>query len=407
MSAYKFFRFAFAAAGDVSPVPDGTQPGGTVSYESGWGNFYQLQLGMDPSALPIPRDQSNQLMYDVTLALQQYQEWGTPNFITSAQNNSVAFPYSKYAFAQYDDGTNGIRLFQSKVDSNSSLPTNFSTWRWLDNSAGKIIFDDSITFEGTVADGDVVYYDAGNSWFAKAVANATVAQNVIGVADVTFKRIFGFGVCGLFSGLTAGSAYYLSTATPGAVTSTIPGDNIVPLGFAFTTTTMFLQPEPGAGKAADNALPVGTILDFAGTSVPAGFLPCNTATPVSRTTYANLYAVIGDTWGAGDGSTTFNTPDFRRRNSIGSGGTATSPAFTGTTTGNYGGEEVHVMTNGELVLHTHNITAYAVSGSSNVRVANNFTDNTDTITETTTSTGNTTPFNVMQLGAVVTKIIKY
>ena len=56
---------------------------------------------------------------------------------------------------------------------------------------------------------------------------------------------------------------------------------------------------------------VGFIKDFAGSSVPAGYLLCPTAlTNISRTTYAALFAVIGTTWGVGDGSTTFGLPWF-------------------------------------------------------------------------------------------------
>lgn len=61
-----------------------------------------------------------------------------------------------------------------------------------------------------------------------------------------------------------------------------------------------------------NTVPTGTILPFAGTTVPTGFLLCNGAL-VSRTTYAALYAAIGTKWGAGDGSTTFKLPDLRKR----------------------------------------------------------------------------------------------
>lgn len=56
------------------------------------------------------------------------------------------------------------------------------------------------------------------------------------------------------------------------------------------------------------SVPTGTILPFAGTVVPDGFLLCNGAA-VSRTTYAKLFAAIGTKWGSGDGSTTFNLPD--------------------------------------------------------------------------------------------------
>jgi hypothetical protein len=54
---------------------------------------------------------------------------------------------------------------------------------------------------------------------------------------------------------------------------------------------------------------VGSIIVYAGATVPAGYLAIPTAaTTVSRTTFAPLFAVLGTTWGAGDGSTTFGLP---------------------------------------------------------------------------------------------------
>ena len=61
-----------------------------------------------------------------------------------------------------------------------------------------------------------------------------------------------------------------------------------------------------------SAVPTGTILPFAGKTVPSGFLSCNKAN-VSRTTYAKLFSIIGTTYGSGDGSTTFTLPDYRNR----------------------------------------------------------------------------------------------
>lgn len=55
--------------------------------------------------------------------------------------------------------------------------------------------------------------------------------------------------------------------------------------------------------------PPGQILPYCGASAPTGWLLCN-GSAVSRSTYADLYAVIGNTHGEGNGSTTFNVPDF-------------------------------------------------------------------------------------------------
>lgn len=92
------------------------------------------------------------------------------------------------------------------------------------------------------------------------------------------------------------------TGTPTAPTATA-GTNNTQLA-----TTAFAKAE--AAAAALLAVPPGTVAYFAATTSPAGWLRANGAT-VSRTTYANLFAVIGTTFGAGDGHSTFNLPDLR------------------------------------------------------------------------------------------------
>lgn len=57
-------------------------------------------------------------------------------------------------------------------------------------------------------------------------------------------------------------------------------------------------------------IPAGSIMPYAGSTVPADWLPCD-GSAVSRADYAELFTAIGTTYGAGDGSTTFNLPDLR------------------------------------------------------------------------------------------------
>ena len=63
---------------------------------------------------------------------------------------------------------------------------------------------------------------------------------------------------------------------------------------------------------ATDIIPTGTIVPFASTTVPSGWFLTN-GLAVSRSTYSKLFSVIGTTFGAGDGSTTFNLPDFTNR----------------------------------------------------------------------------------------------
>ncbi len=72
------------------------------------------------------------------------------------------------------------------------------------------------------------------------------------------------------------------------------------------------MPSALGGQAAISFLPAGSMVDFAGSTAPSGWLMTDGAA-VSRTVYADLFASIGTAYGVGDGSTTFNLPDFRGR----------------------------------------------------------------------------------------------
>lgn len=96
----------------------------------------------------------------------------------------------------------------------------------------------------------------------------------------------------------------------------------------------------------------GIIQMFAGSTPPAGWLLCD-GSAVSREDYAVLYAAIGDTWGAGDGSTTFNLPDLRGRAPIGAG---TGSGLTARTLGDHAiGAETHTLTGPQSGIQAHSV----------------------------------------------------
>lgn len=107
------------------------------------------------------------------------------------------------------------------------------------------------------------------------------------------------------------------------------------------------------------AVPVGTIVDYAGSTAPTGWLVCAGQSLV-RADYAALFAIIGTTYGSASG-TTFNLPDCRGRVSAGrdldQGGVAgrltTTMTPNGTTLGATGGAQTVALTIAQLAAHTH------------------------------------------------------
>ena len=181
-------------------------------------------------------------------------------------------------------------------------------------------------------------------------------------------------------------------------------------------------------------VPIGSVIDYCGSSAPYGYLFCY-GQNVSRTvTYSALFAAIGTTFGTGDGSTTFTLPDFRGRVGAGQddmGGTSANrlTGITGSVDGDVlggtGGEEGHALTSAENAAHTHfianNDTATTLpdilrSTNTALRQVGNGSqtqeyalggDATAATVGLSSSSGSGTAHNTVQPTIIVNKIIRY
>lgn len=98
---------------------------------------------------------------------------------------------------------------------------------------------------------------------------------------------------------------------------------------------------------ASESIPVGTLVPFAGAAakVPNGWLPCDGRAVARVGAYTALFEIIGTSYGAGDGNTTFNVPNLSGRFAL---GTSASHALAAS-----GGEELHALTVTEMPSHDH------------------------------------------------------
>lgn len=115
----------------------------------------------------------------------------------------------------------------------------------------------------------------------------------------------------------------------------------------------------------------GLIIPWGDSTIPSGFLSCD-GSAVSRTTYADLFAVIGTNYGSGDGSTTFNIPDLTDRTAVGkspnksqfSTGGANSVTSSGNCTGSLGNTALGIPT---IASHNHPGSVTRATGTQNSR----------------------------------------
>ena len=158
------------------------------------------------------------------------------------------------------------------------------------------------------------------------------------------------------------------------------------------------------GGTAPIFIPTGAVVPFAGASAPTGWI-LTFGQAVSRTTYAALFAVIGTTYGSGDGSTTFNLPDLRGRVVAGEddmGGTSAnrltglSGGVNGDVLGGTGGLETHTLTVAQIPLHGH--PAYISTSGTDPNSTGGFALNSESVSTYSAYTGSLSATPGQQIG---------
>lgn len=161
-------------------------------------------------------------------------------------------------------------------------------------------------------------------------------------------------------------------------------------------------------------IPIGIGFDFYGTTAPENYMFAD-GSAISRTEYAELFSIIGTTYGTGDGSTTFNLPDKRERVSVmykENSTNGTTGAILGTL-GAKGGEFKHTQTVSEMPTHNHKMSNNTLlayhSGIADINYGNTIgrvNEYQTDIQSYVDANGSSTPFNVMQPYIVCNYIIK-
>lgn len=148
-------------------------------------------------------------------------------------------------------------------------------------------------------------------------------------------------------------------------------------------------------------IPAGTGAMWFSNTAPTGWLICD-GSAISRTTYSFLFAVIGTTFGVGDGSTTFNLPNLKGRVPVGRDAAQTEFDDLAET----GGAKTHTLTTGEMPAHSHGLSAlkYDTGGSGVPNMT--LSGVTSGIGESTDSAGSGGAHNNLQPYVVINYIIK-
>lgn len=164
----------------------------------------------------------------------------------------------------------------------------------------------------------------------------------------------------------------------------VPGADLVPgvliqgtpyLGLYNNTDGAFYLHGMSGMTANPYGVPLAASMDYWGSATPSSAFAFLMGQAISRTTYAALFALIGTTYGAGDGSTTFNLPDKRGRGSAGfDPGNATGRLNTGGLSaailGSSGGEQQHTLTIAEIPAHTH-VNSLSDPGHAHTQIVSN------------------------------------
>lgn len=236
----KYIIDAFASSGDKTVIPDAVQPDGSVSWLQGFGPDYALKLGDYVNAKAILRDIVNEVFYELSLCIQQYQQHGVPDFITTLDNGGTPYSYDKWAYVLYDPG-GGKLVYQSTANANTALPTDATKWTMIDDSGGATV----------VGVQDLQYTKANATGTANAlvVALNPVATVNFGIANV-LPSATNTGACTFNAGF---GVVALSKLGPSGLTPLVGGElragGVLAQIFYNASGAVLLNPFPVAAEA--------------------------------------------------------------------------------------------------------------------------------------------------------------
>ena len=217
-------------------------------------------------------------------------------------------------------------------------------------------------------------------------------------------------------------AYALQAASADSAATVNGGlNNLLPSQAGNAGKVLTTDGANAAWGTVNASLPPGIVLPYAASTAPAGYLLCD-GQAVGRTAYANLFALIGTTYGAGDGSTTFSLPDLRGRVPVMQDGSSEFASLNAR-----GGEKTHTLTVNEMPSHNHSgaaaespfsrpakwiggVPASTTGGGYTMLTGDSATGSTGNYHDhalSINSAGGGTPHNVLQPYIVLNYIIKY
>jgi len=224
-----------------------------------------------------------------------------------------------------ENSITGFHLANDSVGSDQILAGAVDTAELADGAVTTVKLDDLAVTDAKIADATIT---------GSKLANSTVTETKLGNDAVSTIKI-------------VDSAVTTPKIADASVTTAKIEDGAI-------TTSKF---------AGGLSIPVGAVFYFAANSAPTGYLTCD-GSAISRTTYADLFAVVSTTFGIGDGSTTFNLPDLRGefiRGFDAGKGTDSGRTF-GSTQGQATAAPTAPFTTSAAANHTHTIPFAVSSG---------------------------------------------
>ena len=236
-----YFDTVFAIDGDLTAIPDPVQGSGTVSYTQGFGNLYSTPVAS--GGYNFPRAQFNQLMNDITTAIQVYQQFGTPPFITSVMNGGSPFSYAAGARVLYS----GV-VYTSLVGSNTDTPPSS---KWIANNLSpRIRLLSNASYYVATSGNDSNLGTIGSPWLTIQHAINYISTTIdlagysatINVADGTYttpvvlSQPFVGGTVSLIGDVTTPASCIISTTSNHCI-YLASGTQLSISGFKLQTTT--------------------------------------------------------------------------------------------------------------------------------------------------------------------------